>query len=497
MILKLFSVTKFLKKQSEIEGTEGRNGELPRLAGITGITYEERLIMDEVSEQQIRQLNRYRWVVWVPLAFAFLASYFQRTATGVVADSLMREFSITKAADIGGLASVYFYIYAAMQLPSGILADTLGPRRTVLLALTTATVGTVIFGLAPNIFMLYVGRILSSIGVGMIYVCIVKIHAEWFRTREFTTMVGIVVVAGSVGFLLASTPLALLVENFGWRFAFLTLGAYSLAALISCWIWVKNRPVELGLPSITSVEVHEGTFEAVIENPSNNYSVMKNLKIVMGNAATWWPFLASFTTYGVYMAFMGLWAVPYFMQIYGISRVTASNYVMAMSIGTLVGGPLIGVLSDRIALRRLPNIMFTGAYLALWLVLTVWNGGKPPLWAWYPLCLGIGLGMSGVNLNVACGKEVNPPEVTGLVAGLVNSGPFVGGALLQPLFGWILDCNWRGAIADGIRIYPLAAYQNAFWVCAVILGFGLLFTCLIKETKGLNIYQVRADRLKN
>ncbi|HYH02458.1 MAG TPA: MFS transporter [Bacillota bacterium] len=448
--------------------------------------------MDTVSQQQIRQLNRYRWVVWIPLAFAFLASYFQRTATGVVADNLMREFSITRAADIGGLASVYFYIYAAMQLPSGILADTLGPRRTVLLALTTATAGAVIFALAPNIPMLYVGRILSSLGVSMIYVCIVKIHAEWFRTREFTTMVGIVVVAGSIGFLLASTPLALLVDKFGWRFAFLTLGAYSLLAMIACWLWVKNRPIELGLPTIAAVEVYEGTVKTVSESTSNNYSVIKNLKIVVSNSATWWPFLASVTTYGVYMAFMGLWAVPYFMQIYGMTRVAASNYILALSIGTLVGGPLIGVLSDRIALRRLPNIVFTGTYLVLWLVLTVWNGGKPPVWAWYPLCFGIGLGMSGVNLNVACGKEVNPPEVTGLVAGLVNSGPFVGGAILQPLFGWLLDSHWQGTIVNGVRVYPLTAYQNAFWVCAIILGFGLLFTCLIKETKGLNIYQDRA-----
>ncbi|HEX2955025.1 MAG TPA: MFS transporter, partial [Bacillota bacterium] len=96
-------------------------------------------------------------------------------------------------------------------------------------------------------------------------------------------------------------------------------------------------------------------------------------------------------------------------------------------------------------------------------------------------------GMSGVNLNVACGKEVNPPSMTGMVAGFVNSGGFIGAALLQPLFGLILDRNWQGAVENGVRVYPLSAYQNAFWWCTVVLGLGVLFTCLIKETGGVNI----------
>lgn len=444
--------------------------------------------MDAANKQRIVQLNRRRWIVWIPLAFAFLASYFHRTATGVVADSLMREFSIARAADIGGLASVYFYIYAAMQLPAGILADTFGPRRTVLLALLTATAGAVIFGAAQNIPMLYVGRILSSAGVSLIYISIVKIHAEWFRTREFTTMTGLIVVAGSSGFLLAATPLAWVVERFGWRTAFFSIGTYTCLALVFCWLWVKDRPAEVGLPSMAEVEAWEGTIKNERTAEPEPYNIKDNLKQVLGNPATWWPFLASVAIYGVYMAFMGLWAVPYLMQVYGFSRVTASNYVMAMSVGTLLGAPIIGVVSDRLALRRLPNLVVSGAFLVLWLVFTFWNGGKPPVWALYPICFGIGLGMSGNNLNVACGKEVTPPAMTGMVAGLVNAGSFVGGALMQPLFGWVLDRHWQGAVEEGVRIYPLEAYQQAFILCAVVLGLGVLFTALIKETRGVNIH---------
>lgn len=443
--------------------------------------------MDGISEAQIRQLNRRRWIVWIPLAFAFLASYFHRTATGIVADNLMREFSITRAADIGGLASVYFYTYAAMQLPAGIFADRFGARRTVLVALIAATLGAVIFGMAPNIPMLYVGRILSSFGVSLIFVCIVKIYAEWFRTREFTSMIGLAVVAGSSGFLLAATPLAVMVDCFGWRIAFMAIGAYTAIGAVACWLWVKDRPSDLGLPAITEVEAQEGAVKATVSLEPTQYKIWEGLKIVMGNPATWWPFLAAVTVYGVYMTFMGLWAVPYFMQVYGMTRVAASNLIMAMSIGTMIGAPLIGVLSDRLALRRLPNVISSAVFLVLFLVMTLWHGGKPPLWTLYPLCFGIGLGMSGTNLNVACGKEVTPPAMTGLVSGLVNSGAFIGSALLQPLFGWVLDRHWQGVVEQGVRVYPLSAYRSAFWMLTVVLMFGLFFTCLIKETHGMNI----------
>ncbi|HEX7712487.1 MAG TPA: MFS transporter, partial [Bacillota bacterium] len=282
--------------------------------------------MDAVRQQKIKQLNRHRWVVWLPLAFAFLAVYFHRTATGVVEDNLMREFSIARASEIGGLASIYFYTYAIMQIPAGVLADFYGPRRTILLALLIAGLGAVSFGMAGNVTVLYIGRSLSSLGVSLIYVNIAKIHAEWFRSREFTSITGLLVVAGSIGLLLASTPLALMVDLFGWRLSFMVIAGYTLIAAIFCWLLVRDRPADIGLPSITEVEAMEGVMQTAAV-PVKRYSVLESLKIVVGNPYTWWPFLASVMVYGVYMAFMGLWGVPYFMQIYGMSRVDASNHI--------------------------------------------------------------------------------------------------------------------------------------------------------------------------
>lgn len=442
--------------------------------------------MGDSWQRTIRELSRRRWLVWLPLAFAFLAAYFHRTATSVVADTLMRDFSITRATELGGLASVYFYTYAIMQMPAGILADFYGPRRTVTYGLLVAAVGAFVFGYSDTITGLYVGRFLSSLGVSLIYVNIVKIHAEWFRLREFATMTGMVVVAGTVGILISSTPLALVVDLFGWRVSFYMIAGYSLLVGLACWLLVRDKPTDVGLPAIGDIEAFEGTAVKPVTQAAKT-SIAHSLKTVIKNPFTWPPFLSSVTVYGVYMAFIGLWGVPYFMQVYGLSRVSAANLMLVTALGAMVGAPLVGVLSDRLGLRRGPALWFNTCFFAAWLTLTLWNDGKPPLGALYIICFAIGFGVSGVNLNIACGKEINPPHMTGVVAGIVNSGSFIGSAILQPAFGWVLDYKWQGAVEQGVRIYPIEAYHTAFWLCAAVLALGLVFTGLMKETRCTNI----------
>ena len=436
-------------------------------------------------------LNKRRWIIWLPLAFAFMTAYFHRTATGIMADSLMRDFALTSASELGVLSSIYFYIYAVMQMPAGILADVYGPRRTVSISMIAAAAGAVIFGSASGMGGIYLGRILVTAGVSVIYVCIVKVYVEWFRSREFGTMSGIIVIVANAGSLLSAAPLAFAVETIGWRASYHVIAVYSLAMALLCWLMVRDRPVDVGLPSIAEVEAREGIETA--RSLERDMDVRTSIAKVLRNSSTWWPFLASALVYGVYMSFMGIWSVPYFMQIHGMSRVEASSFVMVMAVGNMIGGPLIGFISDRIGLRQKPYTAITTFFLGVWLLLTCWGAANPPSWALYPLCLGIGIGTSGITLGVACAKEVNSPRAAGVAVGLVNAGPFVGAALMQPAFGLVLDLYWQGAVENGVRIYPYEAFQNAFWFCVLVLGVGLICTLKIKETMCRNVW---ADDLK-
>lgn len=341
----------------------------------------------------------------------------------------MRDFSLAMASELGLLSSVYFYTYAAMQIPAGIMADFWGPRRTVTASLLIAAGGAAVFGWAPSLGWLYAGRFLIGLGVAFIYISIVKIFAEWFRSREFGTMSGLSAAVGNLGFMLASVPFALLVEFTGWRESFYIAGVLAVAVAAYCWLAVRDTPAELGLPSVEEIAAAEG---AAAAGPAENAGVAQSLRMVVANVYTWPPFVASTAAYSVFATFAGVYGVSYFMQVYGMSRVEASNYLMMLPLGYMLMGPAAGFLSDRLASRRVPYIALMVFTLLTWLGFTLWNGGKPPVWALYPLCFALGAGFASVALTLACAKEVNPPQMTGIAAGLVNAGPFIGAALVQP-----------------------------------------------------------------
>ena len=439
------------------------------------------IIDQELWAKKIAQWNRRRLVIWATTAVAFLTAYFHRTVIGVVSDSLMRDFAIERATDLGWLASIYFWTYAALQLPAGIMADVFGPRRVISLALLVSAAGSLLFGIADSLAALYAGRFITTLGIGVIFVSLIKLQAEWFRLREFATMSGLIVLIGNSGSLLAATPMAFIVESWGWRSAFYLIAGYTLLMAATCWFVVRNRPEDIGLPSLAELEAQENIPLIAYQKPVIN--IMDCVKNVLMNRKTWPPVVAGATVYGVYMAISGIWGIPYFMQVYGMSRVEASQFLLVMVSGNMVGAPMVGFISDRLLYRRWPYVVAIVIFLSGLLLLTLWNGAKPPALLLYPICLFFGIGVSGLALSVACVKEVNPSHATGIAAGITNSGPFLGAAIMQPAFGWVLDRHWAGAVENGIKLYPQSAYETAFGLCIAVLSIGLLASLLITETR--------------
>ncbi len=434
-----------------------------------------------IGEQQRRHWQRRRILVWTVTALAFLTAYFHRTVIGVVADSLMRDFAMERATDLGILASIYFWTYAVLQIPAGVMADLFGPRRVISFALLLSAAGTTIFGFTDTLWVLYVGRFVTTLGIGVVFVSMIKLQAEWFRRSEFATMCGLIVFIGNSGSLFSASPMALIVEAWGWRSAFLMIAAYSVVMAAACWIIVRNRPEDLGLPSVAEIEAQEGAPPVPPSPPA--VRIIDCINTVLFNRYTWPPIIASTAIYGVYMAIIGVWGVPYLMQVFGMTRVEASNHILIMAVGNMLGAPLLGIISDRVLRRRWPFIAATLFFLCALLVLTVWNEAHPPAALLYPLCIAFGFGVSGITLSAPCVKEVNPPHATGIATGVTNCGPFLGAAVMQPAFGWILDRHWAGTMEQGIKIYPQSAYAIAFWLCIGVLCIGLISTLFIRETR--------------
>ena len=416
--------------------------------------------------------RRRRWLILGVVAVAYVLSFFQRFAPAGIAHDLAAAFQ-TSAASLGVLAATYFYVYTVMQVPTGIMVDTLGPRRILLLGGIVGGAGSLLFGLAPSLEVALVGRTLVGLGVSVTFIAMLKIIALWFEESRFATLVGASMLIGNLGSVLAGAPLSALAQATGWRGVFIGVGMVSLVLGAACWLIVRDRP--------------DGAAGEAARPKVDRTVVLSGLLSVLRNPATWPATLVNFGVAGSFFAFGGLWAMPFLTQGLGLPRAVASVHLSLYFAGFALGCLFIGTLSDRLGRRKPVVIAATHFYGLIWLV---WLSGlTPPLWATYGLFALMGLATASFSLTWACSKEVNPPLLSGMSTSVTNMGGFLAGALLQPLVGWIIDLRWAGTVANGMRVYAPEDIRVGLLAVAAAAWFGAACAWRLRETRCRNIWQ--------
>ena len=431
--------------------------------------------MIELTESQKRLRN----LAMLLALGSYLMSMFHRVAPAAISRDLAAAFEAS-AASLGALAATYFYVYTVMQVPVGVLADTLGPRKILALGGLVAGAGSLLFGLAPTFDVAVVGRTLVGLGVSVAFIAMLKLIAVWYEERRFATLTGTMMFLGNVGTMTAGTPLAWAAQGAGWRSVFIAIGVMSLANGVLSWFLVQDRPGEKGAMPRAGARADRTAW-------------LGGLLAVMKNRATWPGFFVNVGVAGSFFAFAGLWAVPYFTQVHGMTRAVASNHITAYFGGFALGCLIIGPLSDR--LRRRKPLMIGGAVLhalGWWL----WLGTEtlPPA-ATYALCIAMGTVTASLTLSWACAKEVNPPLLSGMATSVVNVGVFLGPSILQPLVGWVMDRGWQGAMDGGARLYSAADYRTGLLLMAAFAAFGAVATLFVRETGCRNVWRQQTSSL--
>jgi sugar phosphate permease len=412
-----------------------------------------------------------RWLMWALPAFLFLIAFFHRPAPGVIAKELMQAFGATGAI-VGLLSATYFYAYAGLMIPGGLLIDTFGVRRVVAVGGAVMGLGALLMGAAPTQTLLFGGRFLVGLGGAVTFVGTLKIAATWFPASRFGTLSALTATAGVLGSLLATAPLAWLVALLGWRGSLAGVGlATLLGAVLTIWL-VRDRPEGAGAREAGAPSLH---------------AVVRGTGEILRNPHTWPPFLVFFFLYAAVGNHM-LWVVPYLRDVYGLTTTDAAFYAAATATALLVTGPLTGVVSDQVVRRRkLPYTVLVTAQFVLWAVFVATLGTLPLTGVWTLFFLQGVVGGAFV-LTFPIAREVNPPPLAGVAVAVVNFGAFLGAALTQGPLGAVLDAWWAGVLVDGARVYPVEAYRAAFGACATFVLASALLTLLLRETGGRNIY---------
>ncbi|WP_240910090.1 MFS transporter [Desulfopila sp. IMCC35008] len=418
-----------------------------------------------------------RFTIFCVLILTYILVYFHRMAPGVVSEYLMADFS-TSGTRLGTLSAIYFFVYAAMQLPSGVLADTLGTRTSVIGGNITAGIGSILFGLASSFEMACLGRFLVGLGVSVVFVAIMKNNAVWFHARVFGLMSGITLLFGNLGSVTAAGPLSWMLSFADWRTIFLGIGCLSLLVAVAGFFIVRNRPEDLGFESPNRPLPKR-------EQDAAQVNWLQNLYNVVALRRVWPGFWVQFGAIGGLYAFMGLWGVPWLRDVYGLSLSAAARYMTIMLLSFAFGSLFFGWFSDRIGRRKAVMIPAITIYVCVWLVIT-FVGWSPGAGGGLLLAL-MGFGGSGFVLTFACAKEVVDPDLSGMGVSVVNTGCFIGTAIMQPLFGWIADLTWDGTLVNGARVYSSADYHNGFLLMLGFAVIGLIGSLCVRETRCQNI----------
>jgi sugar phosphate permease len=434
-----------------------------------------------------RKVLRYRWLVFWVMAMVYVSAFFHRVSPAVVALDIQQAFDIS-AGLVGLLSSTYFYAYAFIQFPAGLLSDSMGPRKTVTIFLLIGAVGSFLFGNAPDFTQCLIGRLLVGLGAGMAFTPTMKIISGWFRVSEFATMNGITLAMGGVGALTAAAPLALVTGMVGWRVSFeiIAVGTIFLAAIV--WITVRNRPEDLGWPSLREIDPVYGNADAPVQR---KIGLWAGARMVLTEKYFWAVAGWSFFSMGCFFAFGGLWAGPYLMHVYGMTRTEAGNVLNMLAVGIVAGSPCMAYLSEKIFRSRKKVLVLSAAILtALLIIFNVFPSGIPHVFLYPLFLLFSATSLAPGVMSITTTKELFPVEITGTSIGTVNLFPFVGGALMQVGVGWLLDA-YPKAVSGG---YSLQAYSTMTMALLIAAIIGLICALLMKETFSDFSEKAGADR---
>ena len=182
---------------------------------------------------------------WLVAAGFFFYAWVLRVAPSITVEPLMRDFAVGGAI-VGNLSAVYFWAYAALQIPCGLFTDRWGPRRVLTVAILATGAGCAVMGLAPSIELAYAGRALIGFGAAFAFVGSMVIAALWLPARRFAFFSGVALAVGLAGGVVGQGPFAAAVAALGWRDYMVALAGWALIHALLAWLLIRDRPRSAG-----------------------------------------------------------------------------------------------------------------------------------------------------------------------------------------------------------------------------------------------------------
>lgn len=373
------------------------------------------------------------------LSIAYIGSQFFRVSNAVIAPELMADLAISPT-EIGAITGIFFFTFALMQIPTGILLDRFGPRTTMSGLLLIAVAGAFLFANASSTNELFTGRALIGVGCAAGLMGSMVAIARWFPADRFATMSSWLFIIGGIGTLLATSPLAALTNTIGWRGAFVLMAIATLVMAVLIFAIVRDHP-----PG------------AVVESESETVGeILAGMREVLGNRNLWHISCLQFVAYASILTISGLWGGPYLSDIYGMDGVARGNVLFAINVATLVGVLAFSALDRKMGSRK--RTVGLGAVISIGILAVLAMAPSLPQAVAIALLVAFAFTNAFVMLLHAHARDVLPDRLVGRGLTLENLAAFLGIAVLQSVSGIIVE-HFGGSATSA----PPEAYRAVFW----------------------------------
>lgn len=396
-------------------------------------------------------------LIWIICACFFLLEYVVRVAPSVMESQLRMDFSVDAFA-IGTFASLFYWPYISMQLPVGAMVDRFGPQRLLLVMAFLCGLACVLFAQAESFWLASCARVLMGFSAAFAFVGTLKMVLIWFPMAYFPLFASLTQALGMLGAIVGEAPMSWLLQFYTWRQAMLFCAAMFVLLGFSFLLFPKESLSTKGMKHKTP-------------------NIFEGLKVVLCRPSLWFNAAFGGFLYASTAAFAEMWGPSFFHYAYGLSAHDASQVVVCIFVGWIIGAPVVGWLANRLPSRShycALSALVCGMTLGLVLYFHQWQ-----YWHLCVLMLIYGFFNASLMLAYANAGEIKPESASGASMAFANmASVLVGGSLLQPVIGRLLDAHWSGEVdLLGDRVYSLSAMHNSFWVLPLcfVIAFVLAF----------------------
>ncbi|MGW0894464.1 MFS transporter [Saccharopolyspora gloriosae] len=383
-------------------------------------------------------------MIWGAAVVTYLAAVFHRGTLGVAGPLAIERFEVGPAA-LSAFTVLQVGIYAAMQIPTGLLVDRFGSRRILTAAVLLLGCGQLLFALATSYPMGLLARGVLGVGDALTWVSILRLVATRFSARQYALVATFSAALGALGGVAATFPLTALLGALGWTWTFLLVGGITAAYA------AVTAGVVRDVPGTTS----RG------EDASDILRKVRSAWAIPGTRLAFW---AHFGTMFVPNALSLLWGYPYLVEGVGVPPATASVVLSLLIIGQVAGGPLVGAIIGRFPACRMPIVLgYLGGNGLAWLVLL--SFARPPLAVVCAAFLVFAMGGPVSSIAFALVRDYNPISQVGTATGIANVGGHSATALSVLSVGVVLELvgGYRVALLALVAVLLLSAFRTAVW----------------------------------